>query len=182
MRKTLPRKVDPGFVLVVDQSGSMSGNNIEQAFKAVVLLVEVCKRVGIPTDIWTFENNARLRHGWDDPLDEAVRAELGKVPQQCNGGTQMGRALNEVLARLPEMPFKDRIVIVIGDGEPGDARESQNAIKALEAEHCVLLGLGIGEGARGMKNFFREGLFGVPVEQVSQSLANLIRDQLVGPG
>ncbi len=179
MRKTMPKKVDPGFILVVDQSGSMGGTNIEEAFKAVVLLVEVCKRVGIPTDIWTFNNSAQLRHGWDDPLDEAVRDELGKVPQQCSGGTQMGAALNDVLARIPEMPFKDRIVIVIGDGEPGDQRASQDAIKALEAEECILLGLGIGQGARGMKNYFREGLFGVPVEQVSASLANLIREQLV---
>ena len=180
MRKTMPKKVDPGFVLVVDQSGSMQGTNIDQAFKAVVLLVEVCKRVGIPTDIWTFANSAQLRHGWDDPLDEAVREKLGKVPQQCDGGTNMSGALNEVLARLPEMPFKDRIVIVIGDGAPNDGNASKNAIRALEAEECVLLGLGIGEGARAMSDYFQEGLFGVPVEQVAQSLATLIRDQVVG--
>lgn len=178
MRKSLPHKIDPAFVLVLDRSASMSGDRIQHAFDALVLLTEVCKRLSIPTDIWSFESGNRLEHPWDEPLGPETRSRLGRIPESCCGGTAMGDALDKVLERLPQVPYADRIVLVLGDGEPGDPQETLAAVGALESDGCVVVGLGIGADTRDMRRYFDDGLFGVPVAEVAGSLAALIRAAL----
>ncbi len=177
-RKSLPRRVDPAFILLLDRSGSMEGDRMEHAFEGLVLLVEVCKRLGIPTEIWSFASNHRQERSWDEGLGADTRNQLGRLPQRCSGGTVMHEALHALGRRLPELPHRDRVLIVLGDGQPSDHRATRRAVSDLTAEGVACVGLGIGSGTREMRSLFGSGLFGVPVERVARSLALIIRQAL----
>ena len=51
-RPVLPVRRDPAVLLLVDRSGSMTeGERMRHAFDGLVLLVEVCRRVGVPAAV-----------------------------------------------------------------------------------------------------------------------------------
>jgi len=177
-RKSLPRRIDPAFVLVLDRSGSMHGDTMERAFEGLVLLVEVCRRLSIPADVWSFANDHKLEHSWDQGLGPEVRRQLGRLPQRCDGGTSMDGALEALRHRLPLLPHRDRVLLVLGDGQPNDVTATRRVLRDLHGDGVACIGLGIGSGTRDMQGLFQDGLFAVPVERVARSLAQIIRAAL----
>lgn len=171
-----PKRIDPGFVLLLDTSGSMKGDPIRHAFKAVVLITEVCSRLSIPLDIWTFNSKAHHIQSWDSPIDEQTRLQLGAIIQNCQGGTLMSKAVSRVMVQMDELPHKDKAIFVLGDGVPNNQSATLSAVRQLEALGCAVVGLGIGEESTGLNRFFRNGLYGVPIEQVPSSLAKLLEN------
>jgi hypothetical protein len=171
-----PKRIDPGFVLLLDTSGSMNGEPIRHAFKAVVLITEVCSRLNIPLDIWTFNSTAHHVQSWDSPIDEQTRLQLGSIVQNCRGGTLMSKAVSRVTLQLNDLPHKDKAIFVLGDGVPNNQSATLSAVRQLEALGCATIGLGIGEESTGLSRFFRKGLYDVPIEQVPSSLAKLLGD------
>ena len=147
----------------------------EHAFEGVVLMTEVCARLGIPVDIWTFGNKAQHLHSWETPISAETRATLGRVVQQCGGGTDMAGGIEAVTDALGELPHKDKVCFVLGDGEPNDERATRKAVRVLENQDCTVLGLGIGNSTENLGRFFNDGLYNVPVERIATSLARMLR-------
>jgi uncharacterized protein with von Willebrand factor type A (vWA) domain len=140
----LPKKLSAHFNLVVDRSGSMAGEKIQETLPGVVLLCEVCHRVGLPLDVYVFSGETERLLGREEPLSDAVRTRLGTLPDMAEGGTDLAGALKCVAADLANSPFHDRFVFVLSDAEPSQEAAVRNQIARLTEDEVALVGLGLG--------------------------------------
>ena len=178
-RKSNPTRIDPSFTLLIDRSGSMEGERMEGTFQGLVLLSEVCARLGIPLEVMSFANNYKMEHSWDTPLTEEARLKLGRLGGQPHGGTYLGAALKEIFNRMKDVRFRNRFLIVLSDGIPHDEAQAHVWVRALEQEGVSCIGLGIGEDTKGLNRFFSEGMYEVTPREVAHGLAHWIRTKLI---
>ena len=173
-RPLIPKRIDPHFSVVIDRSGSMMGERIEQTFHGTVLLCEVCRRVGLPLNVYTFGSRVERLLLHDEPLSPDVRAKLASLPASARGGTNLTEALEMVVADLGESPFRDRFVIVLSDGEPDDEGSARQQIARLAADAVVLLGLGLGPGTVRLQELLPVSRVNLAAEDVPAALATLL--------
>ena len=173
-RPSIPKKINAHFSVVVDRSGSMQGEKIQETFHGVVLLCEVCRRAGVPLNVYAFAGQVeRLLHH-DEPLSDAVQARLGTVPDAADGGTNLAGALELVAADLANSPFHDRFVFVLSDGNPHDAESVRSMIMRLAGEGIVLVGLGLGPETQQLAEFFQISRVNLAAKQLPGTLAELL--------
>ena len=177
-RKSNPTRIDPSFTLLIDRSGSMDGERMEGTFKGLVLLSEVCTRLGIPLEVYSFANDFSAEHTWDQPLTESARFTLGRISSRTAGGTYLGAALKELHTRMAELRFRNRFLIVLSDGIPHDEAQVHVWVRALERDGVACIGLGIGDDTKELNRFFSEGMYEVTPREVAHGLAHWIREKL----
>lgn len=111
---------DMAVGIVVDNSGSMSGDRIETAKKCAYITYEFCRKLGIPVFVCGHTTN-----------DSKVQLELFADEHSIDGRDGMrifdmhaqernrdGYALRYGLNKLYNIPANDRILLVISDGRP----------------------------------------------------------------
>lgn len=107
------------FSIVIDISGSMSGERIIHTVRGVVILAEVFEKMGIPFEIKTFDDNFIDIKKFDDPYDDSMRKKIGGIVKRMGGGTNLyylfGKNDKEILARSE----KNKFVIILSDGGVG---------------------------------------------------------------
>lgn len=179
-RPLVPTRIDPHFSLAIDRSGSMKGEKITQSFHAAVLLCEVCRRVGVPLNVYSFGSVAErlLRH--DEPLSAEVRARLGSLPQAANGGTNLTAALELVAGDVTQSPYRDRFVFVLSDGEPDDDASARAQIAGLAEDGVSLVGLGLGPQTLRLQEFFPVSRANLTASELPGALATLLVQSLRG--
>lgn len=178
MKQKRPEKIDPAFIIHIDISGSMDGERIRESFKGLVLLTEVCARLNIPLEIISFNNRAKLVRAWDEKIEEEQRETIAKLLKQVDNSTYYAEAINLTLERLPQLPFRDRFLIALSDGEPHDPKEVERGIEQLSQRGVYCIGLGIGPDTSELRRFFNEGLYEVTPTEVAEELA-LLMDRLL---
>jgi hypothetical protein len=174
-RISRPDRVDPALLLLIDRSGSMQGENIARTFEGIVLLSEVAARVGLPLELTTFADAPRQELQWDEGVGAAIRRRLGELPERCDGGTDLARALAECRARVEALPFRDIFLIVLSDGATADPAGAARELRSLRAAGVRCVGLGLGSGAEPMRGLFPGDPVGVTVEEVPQRLMTILR-------
>ena len=173
-RPLVPTRIDPHFSLVIDRSGSMQGEKMEQSFHGVVLLCEVCRRVGVPLNVYSFGSRAeRLLHH-DEPLSAEVRARLGSLPHSAAGGTNLTAALQLVAQDVGSSLFQDRLVFVLSDGEPDDDESVRQQIAWFAGEGVSMVGLGLGPETRRLQEFFPVSRTNLTASELPAALATLL--------
>ena len=178
-RPVLPHRRDAALALLIDHSSSMlDRRRIEHAFDGLVLLVEVCRRIGVPAAVWSFANTCRQELDWSEPLDAATRHRLGRLPDTASGTTAMGRALNDVRTAFATRRANQKILFVIGDGEPDHEQATLAAVSRLDHDGIATIGLGLGEGTSGLARFFTSSITEIPPSQLVNHLASLITTAL----
>jgi len=173
-RPLIPNKINAHFSVVVDRSGSMQGEKIQETFHGVVLLCEVCRRAGVPLNVYAFAGQAERLLNHDEPLSDAVQARLGTLPEVADGGTNLAGALELVAADLANSPFHDRFVFVLSDGEPHDALSVRAQIKRLAGEGIVLVGLGLGPETQQLAEFFQVSRVNLAAKELPAVLSELL--------
>jgi uncharacterized protein YegL len=178
-RKSTPKKIDPCFTLLLDRSGSMSGDCIQGAFKGLVLLTEVCSRLSVPLNVVSFASDNSVEMTFDESLTEAKRMKLGNLLSNTNGATYMGAALQSLERILDETPASDKFLIVLSDGAPSDESETTNMIRRLNRKDVTCIGLGVGPDTANLNRFFSEGMFEVTPRDIAEGFAQIIREKLL---
>jgi len=182
-RPILPRRRDPAIVLLVDRSSSMrEGRRIDRAFEGLVLLVEVCRRIGVPGAVWSFADRSSEDLAWDAPLDAAARRRLGQLPKSCSGMTNMADALDAVRESFSARHGDPKILIVIGDGEPNRRQPTLAAIRRIEEEGIAMVGLGLGPGTASLEQYFRCAATEIPPERIAEHVAKVLEQSLLEAG
>lgn len=177
-RPLVPQRIDPHFTLVIDRSGSMEGEKIQQAFKGIVLLCEVCHRVGLPLNICSFASQAEslLDHG--EKLSAGVRARLGTLTESADGDTNLANALSLVTENLKTAPFRDRFVFVVSDGLLRNDDPSQPLIAQLTGEGVSLVGLGLGPETHQLQNHIPNSRTNLTAAELPGVLVELLAETL----
>ena len=169
-----PRRIDPEFNLVIDRSGSMRGEKIEQSFHGTVLLCEVCRRVGIPLNIHVFGSDTERILSHDEPLSDIVRGRIGALPNAADGGTDLGAALQSVAGDVLNSPYQDRFVLVLSDGKPDDEQSTRRQMAHLLQDGVTLIGLGLGSGTEPLKDLFPTSRTNLTPQELPGALGSML--------
>jgi hypothetical protein len=179
-RPIVPQRRDPAVMLLVDRSGSMAGDGrIDRTFEGLVLLVEVCRRVGVPAAVWSFAERPREELSWDSLLDRETRHRLGRLPNSCSGNTDMTAALLAAFRAFSSRPGNPKLLFALSDGEPDEPSHVLTAVGRLESAGVATFGLGLGPGTAGLGRFFRRAATEIQTREIVGKLAGLLENSLV---
>ena len=146
-RVTLPTRPDPAFVVLIDASGSMDGEKAEASFAALVVLREVCLRLGIPLSIIRFNNRAELLQSHECPNAPGVIGKLAALLQP-DGGTCMETALEMAARILASVPNRHRHLWILSDGATADPDKATRRIAQIRRSGINIHGLGLGPDSK----------------------------------
>jgi uncharacterized protein YegL len=178
-RPVLPHRRDPAVILLLDRSGSMQGQRMAGAFEGLVLMVEVCRRIGVPAAVWSFANHCRRELDWDSPLDPSARRRLSVLRDSSDGQTAMAPALDAVRRAFQERHGDPKLLFVIGDGAPDQPRATLSAVRRLEADGIGTIGLGLGPDTAGLARYFRQSVTGIPPQRLVDHVGRLLEATLL---
>lgn len=176
-------EADLNITVLVDLSGSMSGENLDNSIKACTVLQEVAMALKIPITILGFQNG----HGNSVQIFHFTNRELkgrythtGVVKMSASGGTPLNPALKYLPRLLHRQKEEDKIVIVITDGAPnGPAEDCAKSVKQIEREAKVY-GLAIGGGRGALMSIFGANCIVVDsLEKMPRELCRIIEKNML---
>ncbi len=183
-RKTIPKKFDYRFSILVDLSGSMDEEKIEETFKGVVVLAEVLEKLGIKYEILGFQDEIIPYKKFRDKLNKEIRDKLSIAKKEpSNEGIHNkaswnsdGYCLQEAYKRILKNKGRDNFLIVLSDGLPepdlkhsGKEYELKGVIdKIIKDRQVKLLGIGLGPDTEHVKDYYPYGLPNLPMRVTEQ--------------
>ncbi len=155
-RKTIPHKFDYRFSLLIDLSGSMVGEKIEETFKGIVILAEVLEKLGIQYQIAGFSDELEVFKTWKEKLDKKTRERLSKMKEWVGGGTETTDATQKAYKDSLQNLGKDNFLITLTDGQPNDHQSLKQILARITEEDKVkLVGIGLGYGTEFVKETYK---------------------------
>ena len=187
-RRDKPREKDYALQLLVDLSGSMRGDKIDETFKAVVLFAEVFHRLSIRTEILGFNDRLYEYKQFHQRMSDEVRTGMGRMLREvCLPAARWnddGWALTCASARLARQRAAEKFLIVLSDGapEPSPGHRTQeyelarvvNSIRSSTDQK--LIGFGIGPYTHHVRHYYPNSIAGVSLKTFSKQLKTFLRD------
>jgi hypothetical protein len=176
-RCTLPLHPDPAFVVAVDLSSSMQGERARATFEGLVVIREVCLRIGIPLSVIGFAGSAALIQSADNPQASGVEAKIAGVLKP-DGGTNLESALHMASRLLTHCPNRHRHLWILSDGEYGDGEKSQTLrklLRAIRADGTCVHGLGLGPKSTSLAKLLPGSATDISPRELPQVFATLLQ-------
>ena len=178
-RTTLPQHPDPAFVLLIDRSGSMRGAKAEVSFAALVVMREVCLRLGIPLSIIAFDAQARVLQSCDTPHAPGVLAKLAGLLKP-GGGTHISPALDLAKRFFAESPHRHQHLWILSDGDTQQLEDAQRQLRTIRSSGVMIHGLGLGPDSQEIATLVSGAQTGLTPQQLPSVFAQLLRANLHG--
>ncbi len=194
-RRELPKIKDWAIILLVDLSGSRKKNKqIEENFKAIVILAEIFNRLGVATEVLGFNDEIYKYLEFGQQMSQEVREHLGgmfkEVEDSCckscgneHSETDLGWAVETAASRLQKQTAPNRLLLTFSDGivaesdkHPRSKHESSQAINKAHKLGIKLAGLGLGKGSGKIADLFKKELANLNVEEMANKLPDFIKD------
>lgn len=175
-RRNLPAHPDPAFIVIADESTSMRGERAEATFDAVVVLREVCLRLGIPLAILGFGSQTRRIQDWDADDTPQTRRMVSGLLHPLGGSTRLLQALEratDLVSRLPESS-QSRIWI-LSDGEVSDPNEVRRKIRGFRMSGIPVHGLGLGPDSHGLNKVATMAHVGIRPRDLPEVFSDLLQ-------
>jgi hypothetical protein len=192
-RTELPREKDYAISLLVDLSGSMNGEKINEAFETTILFTEVLNSLGIKTEILGFNNRLYEYQKFNDKLSSDIRKKIitmkGQVDLSGSEDNDDGWAVTETSKRLKVRKEKEKLLLVISDGEPdnssghdGPEYELGTVVeKIIKDGEIKIVGLGLGSsGVSAVKQFYPKHLLANSAEEMIERIGDLLLEVIKG--
>lgn len=142
------RQVNTAVSLLLDNSGSMGGHNLEVCQKAAIILDNVLKTNKTAFEATGYTSRAggvviyRYRN-FNDSDVQAARA-LGSIPFVPLGSTPTGVPVLDAWRRLRVRPEPRKIMIIVTDGGADDPQLARQAHDIAVMQGCTVFGIAIG--------------------------------------
>lgn len=196
-RPTIPERRDVAITLLVDLSGSMSGEKAHAALLGTILLAETLSRLDVPFSISSFQDVLIPFSAFGQPFDAELRKAISEMPLEVaatrTGGNNApeynddGPCLLECANDLLDYGgATDRILIVVSDGLPegrrSNASDLRAAISTLTAPgvDLELLAFGLGPHTSHVNDYYPEAVADVPIDRFAHEIGALIERILMG--
>jgi Mg-chelatase subunit ChlD len=182
--KTRPLEKDYAVLILVDVSGSMR-DKVHHAFAATVACTEALTRLKIEHAIVGFNDNLYQYKKFGEKTNPATLGSIERdVHTQAARFNNDGWALQKAAKQILDAPERERILIVLSDGQPepstayrGPEYDLKSTTTALESEGKIkLIGLGMGPGTEHVSEFFSNARANLPIEELPHALAEVIRE------
>jgi hypothetical protein len=196
MRSTIPDRREVSVLLLVDLSGSMSGEKARCAVLGAILLAETLERLQTPFAVYGFQDVLIPFCDFGEGLNDTTRAALSQMSQEVEGSRPGGNnhpsynddgpCVREAADLLLERSSVDRVLIVVSDGEPAGRRSSAEDLHRVVAElgqadaGVDLVALGLGPDTGHVRNYYRDAEADVPVELFAERVGAVVERVLVG--
>lgn len=195
-KKVLPEEGSSiAIAILVDESGSMAGNNrIGYAREAVQIIYDFCRSLSIPVLVYGHSTHDRLNKsgdGLEEVVDIYAYADFDSVDgndalrmldMQARDTNRDGAALLFVGERLLKRE-EDKILILISDGSPNanhyrgeKAKEDLQEIKArLTKQGVALFAAAIGDDKAQIEDIYQDGFLNISdLNAMPSKLAKLL--------
>lgn len=174
-KKKLPEeKFDAAICILLDISGSMR-SCMEIAMSQVQVLVESLTDIGVDTCVIPFSGITHVLKEWGKPLKSFYL--------DAYGGTNTTDAVLLALNTLKYRDAKNRLCILITDGEPNDANTASAAIKEI-SKFCDIYTILVNcSNGAGYQDYFRavfgdSFIFNEDIAELNKTLTPKIRHSL----
>jgi uncharacterized protein with von Willebrand factor type A (vWA) domain len=156
-KKTLPVDKDFVFSLLVDVSGSMSGDKALRAAECAVLMSEVLTRLKVPFEIATFDDSSEVIKQFDEAPGKEGKNEVGRGLLRSGGSTYDFSAIHERVRGIVERPEENKFLIVVTDGGSNDPAKLTKELDAALRGNIRVIGLGIGSETSDVDKYYPIG-------------------------
>jgi len=180
-RKRPPEKPQFAWSLIIDNSGSCSGEIIEQQKKLAVALIEVAKKLNIPLEIVTFGDFNKFTFLKSFEQDVAGDDLQKIVLLNADQGTPDVITLDAACASMER--FSDKFqrsynfIYFMTDGQSGSG-SIQEVIKKYKRD-MVITGIGLAGAANTISETWGNNAISVPdVDKLSEVFIKKIEDQI----
>jgi uncharacterized protein with von Willebrand factor type A (vWA) domain len=182
--KTRPLQKDYAVLILVDVSGSMSGK-IHHAFAATVACTEALARLKISHAILGFNDRLHRYKSFDADTEpaklETIEQEVHTSAAKYNND---GWALTNAVDALRARPEREKLLIVLSDGEPapsaqynGPEFELKTVAQSIEEQGRVrLIGLGMGDGTGHVTKYYANSRANIPIVELPNVLSTVIKE------
>ena len=191
-KKDRNEEADLAITILVDESGSMdSDSRDDYARHAAVMLAEVCESLHIPLSIVghhaSFEEvSVTLSHyiSFGQSIKEH-KANLVNI--RAKEDNRDGLAIRLCGEELLRQPNRDKLLIVISDGEPchrhgymgPDANDdTKHQVRTLENKGVTCVGVSIGEGSYELERFYQSFVSVSKLSQLPQKLVRILEKHM----
>ncbi len=188
-RKKNPEKqLDMAVAILIDNSGSMKGLRIESARKAAILLQEVLESLEIQTLLSS--HNCQLNPVVEiyQQFEDRKIAKYALMKMSPAGNNRDGLAIRMVGDLLGARPEKDKLFIIISDGQPnsngysGDLarQDMKEALRMLKGQGIKTIAFAIGEDKAQIKAIYNEAFIDISdYDKFPALFANFIQREII---
>ena len=149
-RKTIPHKMSYNITLLLDLSGSMSGENLEESFKAIVAIAESLSRFSmIDCEVigYHYHHFQKVYKKGKERLNDNNREELGSIMTEEFGSTATTEGTEYALKRIRQNSKQENILITLTDGVPDSSYSLVDLMqKEIPKGDVKFVGVGLGSG------------------------------------
>jgi cobalamin biosynthesis protein CobT len=189
-KRELPQEKDYAISLLVDLSGSMRGQKIEETFKAAIVLAEVLNRLSISTEILGFNDRLYEYQGFGQNMGTEVREHMGGMLQEvgtpASAWNDDGWAVQQASERLARQKAAEKFLFVLSDGLPEESDQhprsrydlEQVITKIMQNTDQRLIGLGIGHGTEHVERYYPNSVANIGVREMAEKLADVVREAI----
>ena len=167
----MPTERDFAFSLLVDVSGSMSGEKARRATECAVLMSEVLTRLKVPFEIAAFSDYFRVIKKYDQQPTKEVKNLIAVELSNPLGGTNDYVAVGRRAEAMGQRSEEHKFLIVVTDGgsSNGDklTEELDNALKS----QIRVIGLGIGPETSDVDPYYPIGRGGLSIDPKDKAKA-----------
>ena len=176
--------------LLIDESGSMAGNDrITRARATAIVVQDFCEKLGIPIMItghtaWN-QHVELFSYAAFDSIDQNDRYRLMDMsPRDCN---RDGAALRFAAEKLARYPAEVKLLIIICDGQPNDdgyhGSAAEADLRGIRLEYrrkgVQIFAAAIGDDRDRIERIYGNGFLDITdLEQLPIMLTNLITRNL----
>lgn len=178
--------------LLIDESGSMScADRITYARMTAIVLYDFCQSLQIPVTIYGHTTPdceagvALYSYAEFDSLDTSDRYRL--MDMSARNGNRDGAALRYVAEHLSRRPEKQKLLIIISDGQPADygyyGTEAEADLRGIKKEYSkkgiILFAAAIGSDKENIKRIYQDGFLDITkLEELPKNMALLVKQYL----
>lgn len=194
-RRDQPDEKDYAITMLIDLSGSMQGEKIDETFKAAIVLAEVLNRLSIKTEIIGFNDRIYEYQSFGQPMSKDIRDKMGGMLREVSDTSDTGRArwnddgwaLEQASGRLAKQrEATEKFLLVLSDGQPIESsmhpRERYNLStvirRIMNETDQKLIGLGIGPDTNHVAGYYPNSVSSIGVKEMAEKLADVIREAI----
>lgn len=165
--KKLPEDIpDMAVGILIDLSGSMSGNRVEKAKECAYITYKFCKEMGIQTFVFGHNDTFKVQlYSAVDEFSFDGNDEKRIFSLAVNGSNRDGFALRYCLNKLRSIDAEQKLMLIISDGRPASSgygleegrKDCQDAVTCAMKDGIYTIAAGIGDAAS-VKSVYKEGL------------------------
>jgi cobalamin biosynthesis protein CobT len=179
-RKNQIDKRNVAATLLIDLSGSMTGQKSEAALQGAILFWESLMSLGVSTSISGFKMERIPIVDFNESIVLNSRKKVANMLNMVGSVNHDAVALRSAYEDLIVQPADEHVLIVISDGQPvGDNANAELSDVVEQIRHRVhLIGLGLGEDTEHVSQFYPHAIGSIPVPSLSREIGSVLQKVL----